>query len=129
MTDTITQVSLPSGNYLFVKVPKGSSFFIDDVFFWLRFRLFVNFKTVPYHNAIKLPDGNKYTIIGISETLTDEQWGKIVERTNEKIRNPYFCYTARYSPAPLFYTQTESGHSLVKSQSMDIDTTLIIKID
>lgn len=72
---------------------------------------------------IVLPKGN-YSIIGLAKDLTEEQWKGIVEskktfgyRKHDAVNGEY-QWTAR---------ALQSGHSLLKANNLNPNTTLILK--
>lgn len=71
-------------------------------------------------------DGGNYQIIGLAKDLSEDQWKEIAEEMylGERPTGKYENYGFGL---PKFETATESGHSLLKSHSLEPSTTLILK--
>lgn len=72
---------------------------------------------------IVLPPGS-YTIVGLASSITEEQAGEIVEQKKDEYGWYWFNYEVNYSICP---NAIESFRSLVKSKSLELSATLIIK--
>ena len=77
----------------------------------------------------RLPEGT-WSILGLSSDLTEDQWMEVVEKYHlqEKYKDYFTQPNSDLCAAfcPVFSTAKESGYSLLKSLSLDPDTTLIL---
>ena len=124
------KITLPSGEYLMVEVPKDAKEF--NVF--NPQQPLVQYDYLQYKrngfwdNPIRLPKGN-YTLIGLCSEIGEEEAKGIVESQFDTYRNyldtddmdNLSCYTCD--------TPTESLASLVRSNGMEVDTTVLLKVN
>lgn len=120
----IKTITLSTGTWLLMKVPAdGREFAINKI----DGRQYLTAdKGEPmgaefYVGTEPVPAGHTYTLIGKASELTEDQWKQIVEQWDSGGFNDYERHLARVK------TSAESGHSLLKSQGMDIETTVILK--
>lgn len=120
------QVKLTTGEYLLVEVPEGCheieiNYGKDKVVFWED----------GFSSELGLPPG-QWEIIGRASELSEEQWSGIVEPIGGWSSVLYYDYSAsgrdyRDIIESGLKSPTESGLSLIKSHSMNPETTLVIR--
>lgn len=126
MTNQIKTIQLSTGTWVLVEVPKEA----------INFRMGDITHDLYYHNGIEcfivLPKMSKSTrraIIGKASELTEDQWKQIVETFPSYrwgVRRGIQRFKNYRVEAP-FETAKESGLSLLKSQGMEPETTVILK--
>lgn len=84
-------------------------------------------------DMLRLPDGS-WELIGLAKDLTEDQWREVVELMKYKeIDKLYYSFSykiyGKVKPGGAYGTQKsiESGLSLLKSKSINPDTTVILK--
>lgn len=84
------QIELPSGRYLLVKVPIGSSLHCFEYGNNQAIRYYPkNYNNLDDSRRIELPPNQTYTLIGKADQLTQSQWKEIIEMYTYSGRSSY----------------------------------------
>lgn len=114
--------ALPN-NHFAVQVPEGATqIIISPTHSTIQWKE-KGFENKPYWDIKILPPGS-YTIVGLADSITEEQAGEIVEQIKDEYGFAWVDYKHRYN---VHNTALESFRSLLSSLSLPPETTLIIK--
>lgn len=116
--------------YLLCEVPEND----EALYYWIGTdkKLYVSYGQIDDSvDDVILPKGN-YSIIGLGKDLTEEQWKGIVDFIVESDGAPtpyteFYEYYKNYCGNGKYIIATESGHSLLKANNLNPNTTLILK--
>lgn len=123
------EVELPSGKYLLITVPEDVDENMKPELVGMRLQNLQWWRKPVLANPffIGLPPG-QWQIIGKANELSEQQWKAVVDYQLHPFSTKVYGYTYKnqesYSP---FKKAKLAGHSLIKSHSMNPDTTLILK--
>lgn len=122
------KLTLPSGEYLLVEVPEDAKYIrlsltTNSLFFYRE--------SYPNNIGAHLPSGN-WQLIGKASELGKEEWKGILKPIENWSKELYHNYTAsgrdfRDVIDSAFEATIDSGLSLIRSHSMNPETTIILK--
>jgi hypothetical protein len=114
------KITLPSGEYLMVEVPKERKIMLatDGNLYHYRGSGAVT------GQRIDIPLGN-YTLIGLCSEISEEEAKGIVHEGNKLFAGYMYDYNKKANVAA---TALLSLASLVRSNGMEVDTTVLLKI-
>lgn len=125
------QITLPSGEYLLVEVPRWATFNLLQSNHGSLLQVWDRDYQDLKMNESQLPSGN-WQIIGKADSLSEDDWKGIVETKHGGFAGHLKGFKD-YSPKYIYVdkdpisTAKESGHSLIESHQMKPETTLILK--
>lgn len=133
MSNQIKTIQLSTGTWVFVQT---ADYFYEESLsvdtepdehgnIWLSYMIPDGFGEKS--EVIKLPAGHTYTLIGLAKDLTSDDWKNIVERFHPGGFGRSGEEWKDYNGSVLWKTALASGLSLLRSQGMDIETTVILK--
>jgi hypothetical protein len=126
------EINLPSGNYLFVKVPDDAYDFkigeaLGNKVIWYEFHPNLNKAIIP------IPSQINYEVISTTKDITEEQAGSIVEFDEINGEHPDFVngvawlnYKRNRYEYNRVFTVKESLQSLIQANGLDINKNYLI---